>query len=389
MCQTLAQGGKRCDTHKDGSKATVSLTSFIADVHEKIVRKVFTSLKKEGKGLESPEKEEVLSYAETGKFLTKHDPNIPERQKKTIMNQFDKAKEEEPSGPLFHAWKHTLPETLRRTRKSLMAVGMAGAIMATSACGGSGGQTVDHSPSVVPSSPSISQTATPSADPSAIPSISSVKPGETINGIPTKTELANDGKGEYIQTTISPDDPALKYNPSIVDPGATGVYSPDEIAEAQKFAVTFIAEEGIDSTLNNNPGDEATQEAWWAKNKDKFTAADQPEIYRILKSNDPNLPLVFRGQFRSTGKYDLASGPGATHVYSRTITPVSIKGGVINGQKLLGLQAKVDFALNANVNGGTVKEATTGLVSYTMTKDDSGKWLMTGFESKFTTTPVK
>jgi hypothetical protein len=391
MCQTLAQGGKRCDTHKDGSKATVSLTSFIADVHEKIVRKVFTSLKKEGKGLENPEKEEVLSYAETGKFLTKHDPNIPERQKKTIMNQFEKAKEEEPSGPLFHAWKHTLPETLRRTRKSLMAVGMAGAIMATSACGGGGGQAIDPSPSVVPSSPSISQTATPS--PSAVPTSVGIAPGSLVNGIPTKKEVVNDGKGEYIPTTISPDDSALQYNPAIVDPSASSSYTPEEILEAQKTAVTFIAEENIDSTLNNNPGDKDAQEAWWAKNKDKFDPASQDKLYVSLKSNDPNQPIVFRGQFRTnadgTDKYTLVSGSDKTHVYTRTITPTAIKAGVVDGRSLLGVQAKVEFALNADVNGNTVKEATSGDVSYTMIKNSEGKWLITGFYSTYNTAPAK
>lgn len=389
MCQTLAQGGKRCDTHKDGSKATVSLTSFIADVQEKIVRKVFTSLKKEGKGLENPEKEEVLSYAETGKFLTKHDPNIPERQKKTIMNQFEKAKEEEPSGPLFHAWKHTLPETLRRTRKSLMAVGMAGAIMATSACGGTGGQTVDPSPSVVPSSPSISQTATPSATPSSIPAVPAVTPGATVNGIPTKTEIANDGKGQYIQTTISPDDPALKYNPAIVEETASSAYSPEEITDAQKFTMTFIAEESIDSTLNNNPGNAEVQEAWWAKNKDNFDPAYQAEAYNDLKGNDPSKPLVFRGQFRD-GKYDLTSGADQAHVYSRTITPTRVLGGVVNGRQLIAFDAEVNFAMNAKVNGAVTQEATSGLVSYTLGKNEStGKWQIVGYTSNFSTTPVK
>lgn len=385
MCQTLAQGGKRCDTHKDGSKATVSLTSIIADVQEKIVRKVFTSLKKEGKGLDNPEKEEVVSYAETGKFLTKHDPNIPERQKKTIMNQFEKAKEEEPSGPLFHAWKHTLPETLRRTRKSLMAVGMAGAIMATSACGGTTGPSIDHGTPVPSSSPSISQSATPSANPTPI---SSNSPGAVINGIPTKPEISNDGKGEYIQTSIAADDPALTYNPAIVDPSASS-YSPEDITAAQKVAITFLAEEGIDSTLNNNPADVANQEAWWAKNKDRFAPAHQDTIHNAIIANDPNQPIVFRGQHRA-GKYDLASGPSSTHVLSRTITPVAVKAGNINGENLLGVQSKVDFTLNAVSDGAPAKESVSGTVSYTMVKDSSsGKWLIAGSSAQYTITPVK
>lgn len=385
MCQTLAQGGKRCDTHKDGSKATVSLTSRIADVQEKIVRKVFGALKKEGKGLENPDREEVVSYAETGKFLTKYNPDIPERQKKTIMNQFDKAKEEAPSGPLFHAWKHTLPETLRRTRKTMSAIGVAGVIMATSACGGTTGTAIDHGTASPSSSPSISQSATPSATPKPV---NSNGPGTVINGMPTKAELANDGKGEYVQTSISPDDPAFTYNPSIVDPSASGTYSPEDITAAQKVAVTFLAEEGIDSTLNNNPSDVSNQEAWWAKNKDRFAPTHQDEIHNAILANDPNQPFVFRGQYRA-GKYDLASGPSTTHVLSRTITPVAIKAGNIKGESLLGVQSKVDFTLNAVSDGAPAKETVSGTVSYTLLKDSSGKWLITGSSANYNITPVK
>lgn len=382
MCQTLAQGGKRCDTHKDGSKATVSLTSIIADVQEKIVRKVFTSLKKEGKGLDNPEKEEVVSYAETGKFLTKHDPNIPERQKKTIMNQFEKAKEEEPSGPLFHAWKHTLPETLRRTRKSLMAVGLAGAIMATSACGGGGsGVNVDSSAPNTTSAPSISAPANPS--PQASPSVS---PGSIINGIPTLTSVENDGKGEYIKTTLADDDPSLKYNPEIVDAGASNLFSPEEISDAQKTAMKFVAEETIDSSLNGNP---SNVDKWWKANKDKFEPTQQGVFLADLNGSDTSKALVLKGDFRQ-GKYDLNYGPDKTHVLSRTITPTHVYGGVNGQYKLVRFDAKANFSLAANVDGKVVNENIVGDISYTLTKDaSSGKWLISGYTNTFNITPVK
>ena len=383
MCQTLAQGGKRCDTHKDGSKATVSLTSRIADVQEKIVRKVFGALKKEGKGLESPDREEVESYAETGKFLTKYNPDIPERQKKTIMNQFDKAKEEEPSGPLFHAWKHTLPETLRRTRKTMSAIGIAGVIMATSACGGSGGGTVDTPISSPTPSTSISAPATPS--PNSSPS--AVTPGSIINGLQTKKELVSDGKGQYIATTISPDDPSLKYNPAVVDPSASNIFSQEDITGAQKTAVTFMAEEGIDSTLNGNPSAEAS-EGWWNANKEKFDPAYQNELHGAITSGDPNQALVFRGYFREN-KYSLAYGPAETHILSRTITPTQIIGGNMNGRNAIAVQADVSFSASATDNGAKIIESTSATMKYTMMKNSEGKWLITGFSNTFSTTPVK
>lgn len=386
MCQTLAQGGKRCDTHKDGSKATVSLTSRIADVQEKIVRKVFGSLKKEGKGLESPDKEEVISYAETGKFLTKYNPDIPERQKKTIMNQFDKAKEEEPSGPLFHAWKHTLPEVLRRTRKSMSAVGIAGVILATSACGGGqSGVTVTPAPS---ESPSVSVSAAPSASPSATPSVSA---GSKINGIPTLTEVANDGKGEYIKTTISDDDPAMKYNPAIVQGSASQLYSPDEIVDGQRFVSKFVAEEVIDSTLNNNPSDPANISNWISKNGDKFDPAQKDALFRELKTPGSNVQPLMKGEYREKrGNYVLASGPNQTHVLSRQITPTTIAGASMNGQSYLGVHIDAKYELNAVVDGKPYREPTTASIDFTIKKDAAtGKWLIAGLQNTYTTDYAK
>lgn len=383
MCQTLAQGGKRCDTHKDGSKATVSLTSRIADVQEKIVRKVFGALKKEGKGLESPDREEVESYAETGKFLTKYNPDIPERQKKTIMNQFDKAKEEEPSGPLFHAWKHTLPETLRRTRKTMSAIGVAGAIMATSACGGgTGGTGLPASPSETPSSPSISQSATPS--PSVEPGGT---PGSSIKGILTKSELASNEKGQYIQTTIAETDPAMQYNSGVVDPSASTIFTPEDITKAQQTTMKFIAEETIDSSLNNS-SDPAAVDQWFEKNKDKITPEYQAQFYDIMKSGDSSRPLVMRGEFRE-GRYDLAYSPTSTRVLTRDINITKVDGGIVQGEKIVRFAAKVNYSLGASVDGKVIPENSSADLVFNMKQDPAGKWVIVGYTNTISTTPVK
>lgn len=372
MCQTLAQGGKRCDTHKDGSKATVTLTSLITAVHEKIVRAVFGDLKKEGKDLENPEREEVVSYAETGKFLTKYNPDIPEGKKRTLMRQFEKSKEENPSGALFHAWKHTLPETIRRSRKTFGAIGVAGVIMATSACG----------PAVDNNNPPPSPSVTISAE------AKSTVAGTVVNGIPTKSELANDGKGNYVQTTLSEDDAANTWNPATTTPRASHYWSPEEMQDGQKFAAKFVAEEVLDSEINNNPGNQEVINRWVSKNGDKIQAVSRQDFIDSLKSPEANKEdFLVRGTYRQ-GKYELASGENQTRIASRTITPTAVRGDLINGKKYVEYEFDVNTAYNVKIDGRDAQEVVKGKFQITLGKNETtNQWEIAGANNKFEVTP--
>lgn len=371
MCQTLAQGGKRCDTHKDGSKATVSLTSLITAVHEKIVRAVFGDLKKEGKDLESPEREEVVSYAETGKFLTKYNPDIPERKKKTLMRQFEQSKDESPSGALFHAWKHTLPETIRRSRKTFGAIGVAGVIMATSACG----------PAVDNNNPPPSPSVTISAE------AKSTVAGTVVNGIPTKGELANDGKGNYVQTTISSDDPANSWDSMKTTTKAHGLFTYDEFADGQRFAAKFVAEEVLDSEINDNPGNKEVIDRWVSKNGDKIDPAMRQAFVDSLSAPVANKEdFLVRGTYRQ-GKYDLVSGENQTRIASRTITPTAVRGDTINGKNYVEYEFDVNTTYNVKIDGRDAKEGITGKIQIIMGKNTTtNQWEIAGANNTFQVT---
>jgi hypothetical protein len=93
--------------------------------------------------------------------------------------------------------------------------------------------------------------------------------------------VANDGKGDYLQTSIADTDPAMKYNPAIADDAAKAHYSEAELAEAQKVIVRFIAEEGIDSTLNNG----TDIDGWFAANKDQIHPAVHDIVLADLKAD--------------------------------------------------------------------------------------------------------
>lgn len=268
--------------------------------------------------------------------------------------------------------------TKGKIKKAIVPLGLALAMLSLSACQGS----VTTSPSDSPSS-SVSISETPSVSPSGTPSSSSLA-GTVINGIPTKKELAQDEKGVFIQTTISPEDPALQYNASIVDPSAIEAYGQEEVLEAQKFIVTHIAEEGLDSIMNGTKINTELSEKWWAANKDKYDPQYSEVLYNSIATNDKSL----RPLYRYTGKNtELVYGADVTHVQSRKITPTAIKAGVLDGKMRLGFTVNTETVYNVKnvLTGEKTLNPSNGVFIYTLTKDEAtGKWIISGFQNTYT-----
>ncbi|CAN7555113.1 hypothetical protein LJR013_003978 [Pseudarthrobacter oxydans] len=180
----------------------------------------------------------------------------------------------------------------------------------------------------------------------------------------------------------------MTINPGIIDPSVKSRFTDDEIASASKFILKFMAEEGIDSTLNGNPLDAGNVNDWWERNKAKINPSDQEELHTDLQGQDPNKNLVWRPLHRQ-GKYDLAYGADRTHVLTRTITPKSMKATESNGLTLLGLQADVNFTMAVVAQGHETVEPTNAEMAYIVTKgQEPGTWLITGYNTYFTTTPA-
>ncbi|MCY1676851.1 hypothetical protein OVA06_19460 [Pseudarthrobacter sp. SL88] len=257
------------------------------------------------------------------------------------------------------------------------ALGLTAIVLAASGCAAPTAREEKPRSSSTPSS----TPETPKTTPTTGQPVSSSNTALPIKG------LTNDGKGEYLQTTISADDPAMKVIPETVDPSASERFTADEIQDAQRFIATFIAEETIDSILNANPTDRTTIDAWWSRNKDKVEPSNLDEFYADVHSADENKPLVMRGFFRD-GKYDLMYGASQPHVIDRTLTPTSVKGGEVNGLKVVGINFDASYNLAANHNGEQVPETTTATISYTVTNEVTGHWQITGYYSHFNTIPA-
>ncbi|SDL53613.1 hypothetical protein [Arthrobacter sp. ok362] len=260
------------------------------------------------------------------------------------------------------------------SRKVMAAAGIAGALCFTSACSAS----VAASPAGTASpSGSASAAASPSATPTTV-----TFPYTLPNGIVAKG-VANDGKGPYLQTSIADTDPAMKYNPAITDDAAKAHYSAEELAEAQKVIVRFIAEEAIDSTLN----DGTDVDGWFAAHKNQIHTANQPPFLNDLKSPD-KAALAREAWMAKQPGLSYAHGASTPRVTKRTITPKKFR--YVTGYGLEGVMldtnASYEMAITYGVNGKKV-QSTTADISYAVAKDpaDGNKWKIAGYYSNYTT----
>lgn len=268
-----------------------------------------------------------------------------------------------------------------RFHTATIAAGVATMLFMVTSCSAGSNQ-------VAASPDNDSVTTSPSASPSAsaVAISAGAKPGDVIKGIPTKKELANDGKGTYIQATVADDSPLFTYKASAVQDTATALFSEADIVEAQKVAAKFIVEEVLDSTMNGNPTDTAVKEAWWVKNKDRYHPDSQAEMHADVMGNDDNKPITYRGYFRKN--YDLAYGNDTTHLNAYTLDLTSVGGGEAKGLPGLGFYYNSTFSMNANVDGNKTLEASNATTSLSLVKDN-GKWLIVGYELHYSTQPVK
>ena len=258
-------------------------------------------------------------------------------------------------------------------RLTLTAMLAASVLLATG-CSGNNERT-DPTPS------SVAGTASPvsSAAPATVPTPTAVPAAALPAGIIAKG-VANDGKGDYLQTTIADTDPAMQYNPALADDAAKAHYSEADLAEAQKVAVKFIAEEVIDSTLNGG----GNVDTWWAAHKDQIHPLNQDMMLSELKAGKDN---VARESWMATKPgYSYVHGADTPRVQSRTITPVAFR--YVESDTLQGVMLDTQISYSMKVTGGTHTgiQSTTANASYAVAKDPAdGKWKIAGYKANFQT----
>ena len=168
--------------------------------------------------------------------------------------------------------------------RTMALTGVVASLLAATAC--SSPTAPAPATDLVTAAPSASASAPATTAPEPEPTASTVAKPRAADGTPlTGTHglkvkgPANNGKGDYLQITVQDNDPAITYDANVVMPEVAAKFTPEEIAEAQKFAMTFVVEEGFDSTLN----DGTNADEWLGKNLDKFAPRDHSEVSAAAK----------------------------------------------------------------------------------------------------------
>jgi hypothetical protein len=237
--------------------------------------------------------------------------------------------------------------------------------------------------SIVVLSAAVLTSAGCSPSPAPVPTESIAPPVKKINGVPTLPDVVNNGRGDYLQSTILPNDSAMRFDPALVDEQATVVAASNNIdlANMQARIVKFIAEEGLDSTLNGG-GD---VDAWWDKNKVLIAPEAQASVLSKLKNNDGVNTLVSTGSPR-IGKYDFTYGGNKTRMSKRSIIVNSIK--VSNADtKEFTISITAVYAMNITQNNRDDVENNEARLNFTVRPGEvPTQWFITGFDNKYKTT---
>jgi hypothetical protein len=296
MCQTKSQGGKRCLRHQAATNAEVKYAWAKTGVDTDTIYGILKELNKEGRKLDAPELAEVNSFLNMEEFKVKadQDPRLTQKEKKVILKNLNKAREEAAkqgvTGGAFHAWKNVFSKTVEKMKRPVIALGVVGA-MAFSLAGCTGAIDKENNP-IPTSSPSASAPTTgPLCD-----------PANDIYGDVVPTKIEKDERGEYCHVGIDPKAEALNDESKIkMNTLEENGISKEQALAIQKKGVTFAASEGLDSTIldrntNGTPGNDDNALAWVEQNKDYFDPSSLPAyqetgaIYRgnlVINGNTP------------------------------------------------------------------------------------------------------
>lgn len=261
--------------------------------------------------------------------------------------------------------------------RRLATFSLAGLLALTTACSA-------PTPSTSPTSASATKPDVPAkTSPPAEPVDEAVQPGADI-GVPGLVALrrVTTDNGSYIQSTLAPGNPLLGYDPKRVQNKVKDAYSQAEILDAQRFLVTFIAEEGLDSSLGDNMTPQ-TRQTWYDANRSKFIA-DAPWLDPLVLESDNAGALVNAyAQFQRPG-YSLAHD-GGPRVAAESINLIQLYG----DENVPGITMQAETTISRRTDATNAKplEEFKSTNLYSAVQED-GQWKISKWQNLWTTTKV-
>lgn len=225
--------------------------------------------------------------------------------------------------------------------------------------------------------PSPSDSPTPSASPT------STIAGTSVNGFATKKELAVDAQGrKFVQTTLSPTDSLLEYEPSIRTLTVVDMFTEEQVQAAQKVASTYYVEEYIDSILKGDGITQKDKDLWLEQNKDIIDPEQFQAFVDDFKVNTGNETGVYMNKERAAKGYSLVYGENEVQVLSRNVKYKRIIGQEIEGVKYIGFESDVNFSLTVTKDGEKSTENVTASGEVNLREVEPGVWKIAGVQLK-------
>lgn len=146
MCQSKAEGGRRCAFHLQQG-VTTGMATYVVTVtglSPKDTNAALEALEREGAHLPAPDRDEVDDFLKKQIFRVRHEPELSEKRRESIANRLKAAIGRiTPSGATFHAWKNLVAESFSRVRRRAATAFLVGALtMSVGACGNTGNASV-------------------------------------------------------------------------------------------------------------------------------------------------------------------------------------------------------------------------------------------------------
>lgn len=150
MCQSKAEGGRRCAFHLEQgvSRGMLTYSASVTGLPAQEAKAAYEDLEREGLTAPDPTREEVDAFIEEQMFRVRHEPNLTPARRESVLNRLRAALGRIlPSGATFHAWKNLVAESWSRVRRKAAAAFVVSALaFGVGACGNAPATAVHDAP---------------------------------------------------------------------------------------------------------------------------------------------------------------------------------------------------------------------------------------------------
>lgn len=234
-----------------------------------------------------------------------------------------------------------------------------------------------------PQETAASETATTPATPS--PSATSVKEDKTV----IAGELIQTNKGSYRQAKLPEDSPAYNFQPEEVAPEVSSFYAPEDIKAGVKAGIDYIVKDIIDPPVIEGEMDRAV---WWNTAKADFDPVFADSFFESLGTVDPETNKSTSGVLENFGlankeytDFSYVYSPDETRIKNLKISIDHIY--LVNDSGDIGIMTTSSYEIPATYSmSGKVQKAvqsSSGGIDISVIKDASGKWVISGWHNKF------